>query len=93
MQKQNKTNVTHDDAATLALRALAYVVSDANLGPRWLALTGLMPADLRARASDPAVLAATLAFLEGHQPSLIACAGALGVPPETLIAAREALGA
>ena len=30
---------------------------------------------------------------EGHEPDLIACAGALGVAPERLVAARRALEA
>jgi hypothetical protein len=32
-----------------------------------------------------------LGFLEAHEPDLVACAGDLGVKPETLIAARRTL--
>jgi adenine/guanine phosphoribosyltransferase-like PRPP-binding protein len=32
-----------------------------------------------------------LAFLEAHEPDLIACAEHLGVPPARLVAARERL--
>ncbi len=78
-------------AETLALRALAQIVGDPALGPRLLDLTGLDAAGLRARAAEPAVLAATLDFLAGHEPSLIACASALDIAPATLVAAREAL--
>ena len=81
------------EAETLALQALAYIVGDAALGPRLLALTGLDVATLRTRAGDPALLAATLAFLESHEASLLACAEALEVRPEQLVAARAALGA
>jgi hypothetical protein len=81
------------DAETLGLRALAYVIGDPALGPRLLALTGLDIPTLRTRAGDPALLGATLAFLEGHEPSLLACAEALEVTPQSLIAAREALSA
>lgn len=79
------------EAETLALRALAHVVADAEQGPRLLALTGLDPAGLRARAGDPMLLGAVLDFLANHEPSLIDCATALNVAPATLIAAREAL--
>uniref|UniRef100_UPI001576429A DUF3572 family protein n=1 Tax=Sphingomonas bacterium TaxID=1895847 RepID=UPI001576429A len=58
---------------------------------RLLALTGLDPAELRARAAEPAVLAAALAFLESHEPDLVACADALGMAPATLVAARGEL--
>ena len=54
-------------------------------------LAGLEPGELRARAGDPALLAATLGFLEAHEPDLIACAEALEVKPTELTAARAAL--
>ena len=79
------------DAETLALWALAHVAGDPEQGPRLLALTGLDAAGLRARAGDPALLGAVLDFLAGHEPSLIACAEALDVPPARLVAARAAL--
>jgi hypothetical protein len=58
---------------------------------RLLSVTGLDPADLRARAGEPAVLAAVLAFLEGHEPDLVACAEALDIRPETLVRAHAEL--
>jgi hypothetical protein len=76
------------EAETLALRALTFVVGDPELGPRLLELTGLDVATLRARATDPALLAATLAFLEAHEPSLLACAAALEADPGALVEAR-----
>ena len=84
---------TRLDAETLALRALAWIVANPALGPRLLALTGLDVLTLRTRAADPTVLGASLAFLEGHEPSLIAAAEALDVRPQELVAARAALGA
>ena len=81
------------DPETLALQALAFVAADAELGPRLLDLTGLDAAGLRARAADRDVLAATLGFLAGHEPSLLACARALGVAPAALVAAEAALAA
>jgi hypothetical protein len=86
-----KTPETNDDSQTLALRALAWCVDDARRAGRLLELTGLTTNDLRARAAQPAVLAAILGFVEAHEPDLIACAEALDVKPERLIAARRAL--
>ena len=75
----------------LALQALAWMLGDPARARRLLDITGLDSADLRARAGDPAVLGAALAFLQAHQPDLVACAEALDVAPERLVAAQEAL--
>lgn len=85
------TNQDMADPAALGLRALAWTLGDAGRAERLLALTGLMPDDLRARADAPAVLAAVLGFLESHEPDLIACAEALSVRPVALVTARAAL--
>ncbi len=81
------------DGATLALSALAWTLADQPRAERLLALTGLDSAELRARAGDPALLAAVLGFLESHEPDLTACADALDVPPEALVTARKELEA
>ncbi len=82
---------TNEDAATLALSALAWVVGDPTRAERFLALTGIDPGELRARAADPAFLAQLLGYLEAHEPDLIACADALGVAPTALVGARMTL--
>ena len=82
-----------DDPAALALSALAWTLGEDARAQRFLALTGLEPADLRAAAGEPATLDAVLGFLEAHQPDLLACATALNIKPERLIAARERLNA
>ncbi|WP_398287688.1 DUF3572 family protein [Sphingomonas nostoxanthinifaciens] len=68
-------------------------MSDTDRAERMLAVTGIAPDDLRARAAEPAVLAAVLAFLEAYEPDLIACADALATTPTALVAAHEALEA
>ncbi len=82
---------TNEDAATLGLRALAWVVADATRAERFLALTGIDPAELRARAADPGFLAQVLTHLESYEPDLIACADALAVAPTDLVTARAGL--
>ena len=81
------------DSGTLALQALVWTLGDGDRAARLLAVTGLDAAGLRARAAEPAVLAATLTFLEMHEPDLVACARALGVAPQALVGARERLEA
>jgi hypothetical protein len=76
---------------TLALAALGWIVGDAARAQRLLALTGLAPAELRARAEEPALLVAVIAFLEAYEPDLVACAETLDVTPAALVDARRML--
>ena len=82
-----------DDMIVTALKALSWTLEDAARARRLLDLTGLTPENLRGGAGDPAVLAALLDFLAGHEPDLIACAAALGVGPAAIIRARDGLAA
>jgi hypothetical protein len=82
---------TNEDAATLGLRALVWVIGDDTRRDRFLALTGIAPAELRARAGDPGFLAQLLGHLESYEPDLIACAEALDITPTVLVAARAEL--
>ena len=84
---------TNDDAVALGLSALAWTLGDTGRAERLLAVTGLAAADLRARAADPAVLGALIAFLEAHEPDLLACADALDVGPDALVHAHRELDA
>jgi hypothetical protein len=89
----NARDTIDDDATALALKALAWTLGDDPRAGRLLALTGLEPEGIRARIGDPAMLGAVLAFLESHEPDLIACAEAIGVKPQQLITAQERLNA
>lgn len=81
------------DAQTLALLALGWLLGDERRADRLLSLTGLDADTLRGGIGDPAVLGAVLAFLEGHEPDLIACAAEIGCTPEDLVAAHRGLAA
>jgi hypothetical protein len=97
MHPDFKKNINHQrtgpDPVALALQALAWILAEPERSDRLLALTGLQPAELRARAAEPGLLAAVLAYLEGHEPDLIACAAALAVDPAVLVAAHGQLEA
>jgi hypothetical protein len=79
------------DAEAMALVALATALSDERRALRFLDLTGIGTDELRARAGEPALLAALIRFLEAHEPDLLAVAEAMGVKPEALVAARREL--
>ena len=89
--RASDTNVEPADA--LALRALAWTLAEPDRAGRLISLTGLDPSDLRARIGEPSVLAASLAFLEGHEPDLISCARVLETTPLALVEARRRLEA
>ena len=82
-----------NDAVALALGALTATLADQRLAERFLSLSGLTPPELRQRATDPALLAALLAFLEAHEPDLVRIAEQIGVKAADLVAARIALEA
>ena len=84
-------NQDTNDPEALALAALGWALAEQARAERLLSLTGLTPEDLRARLTDPALLAAVLRFLEAHEPDLIACAEAMDVPPAALVEARQRL--
>lgn len=82
---------TTNDAEALALAALAATLTDERRAQRFLDLTGLDADELRARAGERSLLAATLAFLEAHEPDLVEVAKSLNIKPESLVAARAEL--
>ena len=73
------------------MSALGWVLADDDRASRLLALTGLTPEALREGLGDPATLAAVLDFICGHEPDLVLAAHELGVEPQALLRAREAL--
>lgn len=81
----------HHDPLVLALAALAATLGEPRRAQRFLSLTGIGTEELRARASEPALLSALLRFLEGYEPDLIEIANELGVKPSELVGARRQL--
>lgn len=82
--------MTIDAAATLALQALGFILSDTGRAERFLDLTGLTPDVLRAAANQPETLGAILDFLLAHEPDLLLCAAGLEIAPQKFAQARAA---
>ena len=85
------TRSNDSDPLVLALAALAATLGDERRAQRLLDLTGIGTDELRARAAEPALLAALLRFLESHEPDLMAVAAAIDVKPGALVEARQQL--
>ncbi|HSV28398.1 MAG TPA: DUF3572 domain-containing protein [Candidatus Omnitrophota bacterium] len=78
-------------AEALALQAVAVIVADEDLLPRFLAATGSGAEDLRARIADPDFLGAVLDFVLERDDTVHTLAEACGIAPETILLARAKL--
>ena len=81
----------NEDAGDLALKLLTYLASDPDLIGRFMALTGLAPADLRQSLADPAFQAGVLDFALGDESLLLAFVANAGIKPEAVMRARAKL--
>jgi uncharacterized protein DUF3572 len=80
-----------DAAAALAIEALGYLAGDPERLERFLALTGIGPADIRAAARAPGFLAGVLDYVAGDEALLRAVAAHASIPPEEFDRARQVL--
>ncbi len=75
----------------MAVSALGFVAADAELLPRFLAISGIEAGQIRAAASEPGFLAGVLQFIAAHEPTLMKFSEATGTPPESVMRALRAL--
>ncbi|WP_296765217.1 DUF3572 domain-containing protein [Sediminimonas sp.] len=80
-----------ETAETLALEALAWLLSNDELLPVFMGATGADVDDLRTSAGDPAFLGSVLDFLMMDDAWVVAFCDAAGVPYDRPMAARAAL--
>lgn len=79
------------NAEQIAIDALAFLASDPELLPRFLALTGIEANHIRQAAREPGFLAGVLAFFLAHEPSLMQLSQALNLTPAAIEKAARAL--
>jgi len=79
------------DAEIIAINALAYIAGEQDLLHRFLAVTGLQPADIHQMAGEPGFLAGVLDFLMDHESDLLAYASSINQSPKAFVAARDTL--
>lgn len=80
-----------EQAETVALRALEWLVGQDELLPSFLGATGTSGVDLAQGAGDPAVLAAVLDFILASDGSVMAFCDSAGFPYSTPLTARAHL--
>jgi hypothetical protein len=78
-------------AEEIAITALGFIASDAELLPRFLAITGIEASMIRNAAAEPGFLAGVLGFVLAHEPTLLAFAAQAGIEPQRVGEALRAL--
>ena len=86
------TTALREAAEQLAVSALGFLAAEPDRLSRFLSLSGLGPQNLRAAAADPAFLVSVLDYLLADEPLLLAFAADQGQTPESIGAARRAVG-
>ena len=89
--KQRRVPLDRDGAVAVAAQAIAFLAAEEDRLGRFLALTGLSPAELKAGLRQPAFLGAVLDHLLGDEPLLLAFTDSIGIAPEVPAAARRLL--
>jgi hypothetical protein len=90
MQSNFKTSKQHAaDPQETAIAVLAWLANEPDLFGRFLALTGVEPAQVRNAINDPGFLSGMMDFLMQHEPTALAFCQANGTPPEVLNAAWQ----
>lgn len=84
--------MTEEEARNIAVSGLSYIAADGEELGRFLALTGVDPADIRASVQEPAFLAGVLDFFLGFEPALLKFAETAKIAPERVAKARHVLG-
>ena len=79
-----KTLMSQTDAENIAVEALVWLAQDAELMPRFLALTGIEATSIRSAAQEPGFLAGVLQFYLGHEPTLMRFCQETGRDPATI---------
>ena len=70
-----------------AIAVLSWLAGDADMFGRFLALTGVAPAQVRQAVGDPGFMAGMLDFLMNHEPTLMRFCAETGTTPEAVAAA------
>ena len=84
--------LTQEAAEALAVQALTFIAGDGERLGRFLAITGIGPAQIRAAAQEPGFLVGVLEYLAGDERLLSAFAAETGLDPAHVGKALAALG-
>jgi len=84
--------IPKEAAEALAIQALTFIAAEPERLGRFLATTGIGPAEIRAASREPGFLAGVLEHLSTDEPLLAAFAAEAGFAPDDIVKAYAALG-
>jgi len=84
-------SLTQEAAEGLAIQALTFIAGDGERLGRFLAITGIGPAEIRSAAAEPGFLAGILDYIASDERLLTEFAAAARVNPADLGHAQTAL--
>ena len=79
-------------AEALAVQALTFIAGDPERLGRFLAVTGIGPAEIRSAAGEPGFLAGVLDYLASDEALVMEFATETGANPASVGTARQVLG-
>ena len=91
MPRPTSYSIDLNDAEALALQALTFLLSDTQRLSRFLALTGIGPADIRAAAATSDLQVATLEYLLSDESLLLMFCQGAGIDPAIIAPAHDVL--
>ena len=83
--------LTREQAEGLAIQALTYIAGDGERLGRFLAISGIGPAEIRTAAREPGFLAGVLEYIASDELLISAFAGENGLNPADIERSRTAL--
>ncbi len=89
---KSRVHGAREAAESLASQGLSYIAAEPERLGRFLALTGIGPAEIRTAAAEPGFLAGVLEYIASDQDLMTEFAAESGHKPSTIDAARVALG-
>ncbi|MFP6705359.1 MAG: DUF3572 family protein [Alphaproteobacteria bacterium] len=83
--------MNEEEAKSIALRALSYLVAEEDVLQRFMDLSGVDAADIRQRTDDVEMLTGVLDFFLGFEPQLLQMCEATGLVADAPARARRRL--
>lgn len=80
-----------EEAEELAIQVLGWLVQDAEMMRRFLALSGIEPGAIRQAAQEPGFYPGVTGFLMAHEPTLMAFCASADLKPEHVVACHQVL--
>jgi hypothetical protein len=89
---KRRANLTREKAEGLAIQALAFIAGDGERLGRFLAVTGIGPAEIRTAAREPGFLIGVLDYMASDEQLISAFAAEADLDPSDIERGRAVLG-